>query len=83
LTNAAGTWIGIRDLPDYADYTHHHYWATSSGGDSYMWYGDGYSGAEDLAFCLGGGGVTPISGWAIGIGIMLIFAFTILRIKKS
>jgi hypothetical protein len=82
LTIAAGTWIGIRDLPDYADYTHHHYWATSSDGDSFMWYGEGYSGVDDLAFCLGGGAPTPVSGWALGIGFMMILAFSIYRIRR-
>jgi hypothetical protein len=80
VTINAGDWIGIRDLPDA---NAHHYWLTSSDGDTYAWFGEGYSQPMDFAFCLGGAGVTPISGWAIGIGIMLILAVTVLRIRKS
>jgi len=80
----SGSWIGIRDLPDYEDYFHHHYWATGAGGDGIYWRSDGYivQGA-DMAFCLGGGAPTPVSGWAIGIGLMLILAFSVYRIRKS
>lgn len=84
LAIAAGTWIGIRDLPDI-DYNHHHYWLTSSDGDNRIWLTQGYplQGEGDLAFCLGGGGSTPVSGWALGIGIALIAAFTLFRLRKS
>lgn len=79
---SAGDWVGIKDLPDSY---HHHYWATSSNGDNYMWLGGGYSIAYDLAFCLGSNGPipeTPVSNWALLIGLGLIVTFTIVRFRK-
>jgi len=77
---SAGDWIGIMDLPDNV---HHHYWASSSDGDLYCWYGEGYSTTTDLAFCLGSTAEIPLSNWAVGIGIFLILSFALIRLRRS
>lgn len=83
ITLAAGDWVGIAEYPD--DYAHH-YWATSSDGDGINYFTGGtYLGSFDLAFCLGGEGAplaTPVSNWALIIGVILIGSFVILRFRR-
>ena len=78
---AAGDWMGIADYPD--DF-HHHYWLTSSDGDNSCYFTDGTVFPNDFAFCLGGSGVpqTPVSNWALIIGIILIGTFVIVRFRR-
>ena len=78
-----GDWVGIADYPDNSI---HHYWCTSSDGDGTGYGresdGSGYPLTEDFAFCLSPAPLTPLSGWAIGIGVFLIVAFTVYRIRR-
>lgn len=78
-----GDWVGIADYPD--DFIHH-YWCTSSDGDGtgYVRSSDGetYTVPTDYAFCLSPAPLTPLSGWALGIGVFLIIAYTVYRIRR-
>lgn len=79
---AAGDWVGIADYPDDS---HHHYWLTSSDGDNSIYFTEGGTVyPNDLAFCLGGEGipVTPVSNWALIIGVILIGTFVIFRFRR-
>lgn len=81
---SAGDWVGIADYPDDLG-VFHHYWATSSDGDNssilYPDMVDLYG--TDLAFCLGGAEPVPLSNWALGLGIFLILAATLFRLRRS
>lgn len=90
LTISAGDWIGIADYPDGF---YHHYWLTSSDGDqeSYVFDGSNYvplinpftDESTDFSFCLGEVSMTtPVSDWAIGLGVFLIIAVTVLRLRR-
>jgi hypothetical protein len=63
------------------------YWLTADGGDGCVWsvyIGEMCDMENDLAFCLIGGlgAQTPISPWALGLGIALISVATILRCRR-
>lgn len=81
----ANDWVGIADYPDDLG-VFHHYWCMSDDGDGQIYGldsgGSGYFYTPDLAFCLSPAPIIPISNWAIGIGIFLIIAFTVLRFRK-
>jgi hypothetical protein len=83
VTLAAGDWVGIADYPDEIG-IHHHYWLTSSDGDGSMYFTEGNQYYYDLSFCLGGGGIpeTPVSNWALIIGVILIGTFVIVRFRR-
>lgn len=75
----AGDWISIR-----ADGNDDWYWLTASGGDGCV-YQQGHAYRceyGDVAFCLIGGPATPVSPWAIALGIALIATATILRVRR-
>jgi hypothetical protein len=79
-----GDWVGIADYPD--DFIHH-FWCTSSDGDGAGYAIDptapeNYPLPTDYAFCLSPAPLTPLSSWAIGIGVFLIVAFTVYRIRR-
>jgi len=76
----AGDWISVR-----ADGDNYWYWLTGSGGDGCV-YQENYAyrcDYGDVAFCLVGGPATPVSPWAIAIGIGLIATATILRMRRN
>jgi hypothetical protein len=80
LSLIGGNWVSVR-----ADGSDYWYWMTASGGDGclYQENGTGFNCTEgDVAFCLGGGAVTPVSNWALFIGIGLILAFAVVRFRK-
>lgn len=82
ITLAAGDWVGIADYPDEIG-NHHHYWLTSSDGDGSIYFTEGFTYDSDLAFCLGGGvPQTPLSNWALIIGVILIGTFVIVRFRR-
>lgn len=79
LSLQAGDWISVR-----ADGSDYWYWMTGSGGDGCA-YQQGYGyrcDHGDVAFCLIGGAPTPVSPWAIAIGIALIAIATVLRVRR-
>lgn len=84
ITVSAADWVGIADYPDDLG-VFHHYWASSSDGNNtailYPDLNDPFG--VDLAFCLGGGAPTPLSNWALGIGIFLILTATMIRLRRS
>jgi hypothetical protein len=76
----SGDWISIR-----ADGGNYWYWMSGTGGDGCV-YQDGNTyrcDYGDVAFCLVGAAATPVSPWAIALGIALIAIATVLRIKRS
>lgn len=80
LNLVGGNWVSVR-----ADGSDYWYWLTASGGDGclYQQNGMGFTCAEgDVAFCLSGSAVTPVSDWALFIGIGLILVFAIVRFRK-
>jgi hypothetical protein len=82
LIIVAGDWVGIKPYPvEYG----HHYWVFSSDGDllDYLYPGFGPYFFTDFAFCLRGSSEIPISNWALGIGILLILAATLFRLRRS
>jgi len=79
---AQGDWISVR--ADGA--TTWFWWAASAGGDGCA-FQDGPYGFRcdygDAAFCLVGGAPTPVSPWALAIGIALIAGFVIIRTRRG
>jgi hypothetical protein len=76
----AGDWVSVK-----ADGSDYWFWATASGGDGCVQQ-DGYTyrcDYGDVAFCLSGGAATPVSPWAIALGIALIATAAILRVRRS
>jgi len=55
------------------------------GGNSIISDGTWYTGGSDMMFCLGNAAMpeTPISNWALLIGLGLIVTFTIIRFRKA
>ncbi len=76
-------WIGI--TRNGATCSNGFAWATSGSGNSMSFGGGAWAPVDDaLVFCLGGGGITetPISNWALFIGIGLILAFAVIRFRR-
>lgn len=79
---AQGDWISV--VADGSDYWY--WWGATVGGDGCA-YQEGFGGIRcdygDMAFCLVGGAPTPLSPWAVAIGIALIATFVIIRTRRS
>jgi hypothetical protein len=79
-------WIGITRNGTSCDPVHGFGWASFGADGNSISFGGGSWALVDanLEFCLGGGGQaeTPISNWALFIGIGLILAFAVVRFRR-